>query len=354
MIAAPTLDRNHNLFGFLRLAFAFMVIVSHSPELIDGNRSREPLTLLFHTMSLGEVGVAGFFLISGFLIIKSYNESASWSGYLAKRVLRIVPGFVVAFLVSWLIEGPLAGGHVGSDGYAIQLIRMTALESPELGDAFVGQHYTLLNGPMFTIAYEFRCYLLVILLGALAVLRSPRVYLCLMTAIAILFMADFEYGVVPLINRFTGILNVDVKFFMIFLIGGAFYLFRDNIQYNRRHLIIAAVALFVLMFTTWNVAELAVAIFGGYLMFWFALRGSLPWLSRIGRNVDISYGLYLYAWPVQNLIVQRWSGISPSLLTVLTAVIAGSLGYVSWILIESPCLRLKPGRSARRRPAAIA
>src|SRR3982074_3309146 len=89
--------RQANNFGFLRLLFATLVILAHSPELVDGNRSREILTRIFGTMPLGEVAVDGFFLISGYLILQSLVNSKSYFEYLSKRVLRIYPGYIVAF-----------------------------------------------------------------------------------------------------------------------------------------------------------------------------------------------------------------------------------------------------------------
>ena len=99
-------DRANN-FGALRLLFAALVIVSHSPELVDGNRSREVLTRVFGTMSFGEVAVDGFFLVSGYLISMSFARSRTTLSYLEKRVGRIVPGYLVAFSICSFVIAPL-------------------------------------------------------------------------------------------------------------------------------------------------------------------------------------------------------------------------------------------------------
>ena len=98
--------RLENNFGALRLFFAVLVILSHSFELIDGDRSREIATRVFHTLSFGELGIYGFFLISGYLVTKSFEKSRSVGEYVFKRVLRIYPGYVVAFVLCVMAKVP--------------------------------------------------------------------------------------------------------------------------------------------------------------------------------------------------------------------------------------------------------
>ena len=330
-----------NSFGFLRLMFATMVIASHSPELIDGNRSREILTRLFGTLSFGELGVHGFFLISGYLITKSYVTSAGMSAYLGKRLLRIYPGYVASFLICWLVVGPLAGGHVPfGDGLAGQIWRLLTLGLPERDGAFAGLHYPSLNGSMWTIAYEFRCYLLVALLGWLGVLRRKVLYGTLTGVLAVLMLIDFDVPVPGVLVGLLGSVRYDMQFFTLFFCGGCFYVFRDHIRLNGRTATVAALLLAGVMFVG-PLADLAVGVFGGYLLFWFAFSVTAAPLSRIGGRIDLSYGLYLYAWPVQSLIIQNAGPISPWLLFAIATPLAGVLGYASWRLVEQPFLRLK-------------
>ena len=166
----PTNEKFNN-FGVLRLVFAALVIISHSPELVDGNRSRELLTRLFGTLSFGEVAVDGFFLVSGYLITKSFAERPDWYSYVTKRVLRIFPGYTIAFWVCIIIIAPLAG-HSGSSfrNFSHNLLRNITLSQPDIPDVFNGMPFPALNGAMWTIPYEFRCYLAV-LVGGLLVRR---------------------------------------------------------------------------------------------------------------------------------------------------------------------------------------
>lgn len=137
----------HNALGILRLLFASLVIVSHTAEMVDGNRSREPLTQLFGTISFGELSVDAFFVISGYLIVKSYGSRGPWI-YLMKRCLRIYPGFIVASLISLLIVAPLVGGSwstiIGRLPYHLSMIAL--LQYLNIPGVFPGLGYSDING----------------------------------------------------------------------------------------------------------------------------------------------------------------------------------------------------------------
>jgi peptidoglycan/LPS O-acetylase OafA/YrhL len=90
-----------------------------------------------------------------------------------------------------------------------------------------------------------------------------------------------------------------------------------------------------------HLARAAVAILGGYVLFWFAFNVKSPTLAAVGHKVDISYGVYLYAWPVQKLLIWLDPGISPWLIFIETTAIASILALGSWWLVEKPFLNLK-------------
>jgi peptidoglycan/LPS O-acetylase OafA/YrhL len=328
--------KRQNNFGFLRLLFATLVIVSHSAEIIDGNRSREALTSLFGALTFGELAVDGFFLISGYLVAKSWENSASNADYVLKRVRRIYPGFLVAFLICVFMVGPFVGANIRSGGI-LKTISDAAFLRPPRMQAFIGLSHPSLNGSMWTIAVEFRCYLLVILLGTLGVYKSKKPLLILAAVLLALNEISFNFWMPsPVVWAFGEPLYL-FRLFGIFCVGSLYYVYRESIPYNGK---IAAGAVCALLFFLFQsiLAESAFAILGGYLIFWLALHFKSRILRMINGRDDISYGVYLYAWPIQSSLVYFFHIKSPWLLIAATILICFPVAYASWRFVEKAFL----------------
>jgi peptidoglycan/LPS O-acetylase OafA/YrhL len=330
---------HRNNFGFLRLLFATLVIVSHSAELIDGNRSREPLTNLFGVLTFGELAVDGFFLISGYLVVQSFERSDSTINYLMKRIRRIYPGFLVAYFVCVFVIAPWVGNDLTSMNFgdlASVIRKALFLREPPKIYGFAGLPHPPLNGSMWTIHEEFRCYLLVILFGLIGIYRNKWILAVMTTALLALMEMKFD----PSFSAVVGDPHSIVRFLGIFCVGSLFYRLQNSIPY---HTAIAAAVTVALAFCLYNsiIAESAFAVLGGYLLFWFALHLKSTVLQTINGEDDISYGVYLYAWPVQNAIIFFFGIKSPWTLTLLTLPLVYIIGYASWRLFERRFVRNK-------------
>jgi peptidoglycan/LPS O-acetylase OafA/YrhL len=141
-----------------------------------------------------------------------------------------------------------------------------------------------------------------------------------------------------------------IKLGTFFLAGGCFYLYQDRIQLNGKRACLAAGLLLVAM-CSWRASELALATVGAYLLFYLAFKPS-PFFARFNNLPDVSYGVYLYGWPVQKLFLWYFPLMSPWLLFPLSCIACLLLGTMSWYAIEGPCLRFKPqARSAKPLPS---
>lgn len=338
------LTHHSNAFGFLRLLFASLVIFSHNPEMFDGDRRHEILTQIFGTLSLGEIGVAGFFIISGYLITSSFMSSANLRSYLLKRVARIYPAFLLASLICIAIVAPLAGGlltDVGPKQVLKAIVWATLLQPPYVPGAFHGLHYASLNGAMWTIAYEFRCYLLVIFLAWFGLLKRP--WLCLvgfiiLEVLSIALPRNLLFDLYPneYVYAIFGDLKVDAHFTSIFLSGVMFRLWKNEISYTAIGMTIATVGLIAgLCFKV--TADIAVATCGAYLIFGLAKFGSKNFLNKINNDVDISYGVYLYAWPIAMLIIW-FTDLDMVIFISLTLLFSLFFGWLSWTFLEKPIM----------------
>ena len=338
----------------MRLLLAAVVIIGHAPEIVDGNRSREPLTVLTHTLSLGEVAVDGFFLLSGFLITKSMVLSKSLPEYMERRVLRIYPAFIVACVMCALVLGPFVGAHPLTRAPQT-LIGLVFLKRPYYPGQLPGMPVPDLNGSMWSIPYEFRCYIVVAMLGVLGILKNRWIVLALL-ALGFLFMALAHGGVGVEMTRFAEDHKMIRLFFAdptesirlttIFLVGSCAYLFWEDVS----KIITMKVAVFCGLISTamlfvGPLAEIGLATFGAVFLFWISFKADIGALRNINNSWDISYGVYLYGWPISTAILWFNRGVNPWILAVITLPLAFAFGAASWWGVESWTKNLVRSRS---------
>ena len=125
----------------------------------------------------------------------------------------------------------------------------------------------------------------------------------------------------------------------MFLSGACWYLYQDKVKFTPLRLGLAAAGLMLSMSNAKSVA-FGYATFGDYLIFGIARLGAKTWLKNINNESDISYGVYLYAWPAEQLLIRYVGTESLVLLAVVTWMIAICCGWISWLLIEKPALKL--------------
>jgi peptidoglycan/LPS O-acetylase OafA/YrhL len=327
-----------NNFDFLRLFLACLVVYSHSFFLL-GTKNEDVVVLATHGQEFGGgLAIKFFFLISGFLITQSWLYSSSIVDYLKKRVLRIYPAFIVAALFSMFVAGPLGTVDLPAYSQAVDLRHFLMglfslaqlMQMPAFLNSAVPEQ---LNGSLWTIRIEFECYLLVIALGILGVFRQRTRVLALFVVV---YAVYFLYGLLPApLARFFA----HVEFGTFFLAGMTVYLYRDRLPLSRRWL--AGSALLLVATAVGNGFDKALPVLGSYCLFYFAFSPAIK-LHDTAKRGDLSYGVYLYAWPVQQLVIHYLGReMSPYLLFVFALAITAGFAALSWHFVEAPALRLK-------------
>lgn len=342
-------ESRQNNFGAIRLFLATRVLWFHVFLVSNGVEASIPvLNDLVSKGGIRNLSVHCFFMISGYLVTASWERSRGAADFMRKRFFRIVPPYLLAYVFSLVVAVVLGGASFHAEDFRRAVLHVLVLDQPVLFDAYRGLDITAPNTPMWTIAYEFRCYLLILLLGVAGLLER-RFVMALFVVASTLTVLMPEDGPFRLTWLLWGAPSTTLRTLTFYLAGALFYLYRDRIVYEARFAaLLAAMAVLV----AWLDPALAVpvtAVFGGYVLFWMALGFKSPRLARVGRKVDLSFGMYLFAWPIQNALAWNFPELTP--LPLFLGVFSGTilLALASWYWVEKPSMALarRPGRVPR-------
>jgi peptidoglycan/LPS O-acetylase OafA/YrhL len=332
---AEIFDPRDNALNAIRLLLATWVILWHSLRLTGGEIGSASLRQLAASSS-----VDGFFAISGYLIVSSWLRDPNWFRFLRARVLRIFPAFWVSLVLTALVIAPLAlyvqpavlPSHYWREavayvtGNSLLWVNQYDIAGTPAGVPLPG----VWNGSMWTLSWEFFCYMGVLAAGVAGLFRwrisIPAVFVLMEVAVL-----ATSYG--PIDNLYV---SWGSHFGIFFAAGALVHQLRAHLPVSAPLLLAAAgLVLGSLLLPDYRVLA---ALPGAYLII---SVGAL--LKGVALRNDFSYGTYIYAFPIQQLLL-AWLGaatLGVAGLAALSLLVILPLAAASWFIVERPAMKLK-------------
>lgn len=320
-----------NHFNLIRLVAAWLVIYSHAWS-ITGATGGDLIGRLTGFRAAGPFAVDVFFLVSGFLVAASFERN-SVRGFLTARALRILPALWVCIALSVFVLGPIVSTDPGywQDPRTWNYLWANASlwrAAFWLPGVFEHLPRTAVNGSLWTLPIEGRLYLALLLAGLCGMLVAWRYAIAWTVAMAV---AAFYVWSTPLPEHLEALVWVTA----FFITGTLLWLLRSRVVLSG-WVTLAFLALAAMTRGGTPVGVVAYFAFVSYGTLWlaFAARRSLL------RDTDVSYGLYLYGWPAQQ-VAMLVGAVSVAANIAVATALALACAIASWYLVERPALGLK-------------
>jgi len=335
-------DSRDNNFNLIRFVAASLVLFSHSYALIQ---LPEPMVQLIG-MSWATIAVNVFFITSGFLVAGSLFARNNLLAFIWARVLRIYPALIVAmifcvFFIGWYFTTESSVSYFSDPETIKFFIRNTTLfngVSYELPGVFESNLYPgAVNGSLWTLPFEIDMYAYLALICC--ALTYVKKYIDKEFFKAAFFLITFTAVAIAAYSHSSDPVNYDLHFFALFFSGSCFFLLREHICMSFRLFALLAILLFLSAFNQ-DIFYFSFILFSPYLVIYLAyVPGGL--IRNFNKLGDYSYGIYIYAFPVQQSISALFPGVSVSTMITLSFTITLLLACLSWHLVEKNILRFK-------------
>lgn len=328
-------SRDNNL-DFIRLMAAVLVVFSHSFPLSMGyinGHDPDPLSKLTGGPSFGTLAVMIFFVISGFLITQSFERSKNPIHFIKCRILRILPGLVFVTVFTIVVLGPIVTSlklnqYFGSKLTWSYLKNMTLVKmNYNLPGVFEDNIYgNTINGSIWTLVYEFKCYFLVLVLGMTKLLRKTIIFLLFIIATA---------------AHILGFGGANITFVSYFAAGMVVYMFREYIKLSRVAALLSTLIIIICLwfYQPYFLSIIAICITYTTMYLAYHTRRKVYLSRKIG---DLSYGTYIFAFPIQQAVTYYFGGHMTWWLNFLISLpIIMIMAAFSWHFVEKNALKLK-------------
>lgn len=330
-------ELHSNNFDFIRIVAALAVLYSHHFAL---TAQMEPSFFRLH--SWGGAAVLVFFVVSGYLVTSSWYNDPSIIRFAWRRILRIWPALTLVVTCTVFILGPFVTTlplheyftHRATYDY-FYILKMNIVYV--LPGVFENNPYAQgVNGSLWTIPLEVRCYIILGIIGLIGLLKNKYILLACIAIYMVWFILRSSADI-------YGSIHYGRELGAFFLAGAGLFALKN---YWQKHPWIILISCITLAATLW-------AIGWRYLACWTLLpytvillgTNSTPLINKFGKWGDPSYGIYLIAYPVQQTVIKylwpEWGFYGTIVLSTLITVI---LAYLSWHSVEKYALKFKPKR----------
>lgn len=342
--------RNNN-FDFLRFYFASVVFLAHF-IILTGLPFFQPLLKHLDTY----ISITAFFVISGFLITVSYQKSDSFKKYLIKRANRLLPAYIVLIIIVTIGFSTISNldtysyfSNKETIRYFLSNLTFQNYLQPSLPGVFSENVKTnAVNGSLWTLKVEVLFYLLIPLF--IRFIHSYRaknkniiIPIIIIYISSVIYKYSCDYFAEYYKSNILNLLSHQLPGFMSYFVCGiGLYFYLDEFKKNKLILFVLA----VIVFTMERYLRLEILTPLALSIIIFSIAFSLKWLNNFAKFGDISYGIYIYHFPIIQLGIyfKLYDNSHPIIALGATTLIVVTISFLSWHLIEKKFLRQKTGK----------
>ncbi len=339
------LQNDHqNNFTLIRLIAALIVVKEHSFSSTTSNSAGS----LMNVLHINAFGLPSFFFISGLLVSQSLEYSSSWRNFLWKRFLRLYPAACLSIVFCAFILGPLVTSWSMKDYFSSHLfyqflstcfLIQVKYQLPGVFENSLLGHSSV-NSSLWTICLELKLYLGLLFFW---LLKIPGKKYFLFLLIIVLLLAGqvlpdkTDLLIYNLIGKHVNIFG-EFTYTLVFLTGVLINIYKQKILIKNYWLILILI-LFIVVVKFPDLRMLAFILIPAINLF-VATKG-LYLLKKITPRADLSYGIYVFAFPFQQVVANYLFPISTWTFFLLTVLIVFPFALFSWYMVEKKALSLK-------------